>query len=463
MRRSWLFLPFVCLASPATAIVIVLGNHRTGEVVIQGNWPDGSEIKRAVALANGGPEAGWIQIWGPDDDRPGWGAVLCVQHKKGIFFAETIGNPSEAEALRVVNMKADRFLARLTGSADADLIERSASWPELARQASASGLGTKVECAPTWNNQGQKIEFVGKPLSSGAVVAGASTTDAPQTPMPQPQESVVAAPEAPKRDYEAEYREKMRVWQAEKAEVDRKVAEFEEAQRQAARDRAANAERARAAEEAYQRQLQEHMAAVAATAEEHRRRQAEYQQQLARLQTPEAPSRIGEGRLRCAIPEDEIRVYRECDDEGGAPDVASGGGNGGGAAGGGAGSGGTGVNYGQPPAPGMTLHLEAVTVCSLEGPQAKFGNWRCFGPLQMNYVNFDKPNWRNALQMTTGGSNPPRDLGMTGSFRVFGWQYPLYKHPDQERDAALKHGVPSIPSRFSYWCPNGKTKGCTRN
>lgn len=77
----------VALASAGAvqAAVIVLGNYKTGEVLVQSN------VERAVALAEGGTDAGWTQIFGPDDDRPGWGMVLCVRHATGVFFAEANG------------------------------------------------------------------------------------------------------------------------------------------------------------------------------------------------------------------------------------------------------------------------------------------------------------------------------------------------------------------------------------
>ena len=61
----------------ASASVIVLGNHKTGEVVVEGNAAGGTEADRAVAKAKGGSDAGWIQIYGPDEENSrGWGTVL---------------------------------------------------------------------------------------------------------------------------------------------------------------------------------------------------------------------------------------------------------------------------------------------------------------------------------------------------------------------------------------------------
>ena len=287
MLRKTLLASAMLLAScAASASVIVLGNHKTGEVVVEGNAAGGTEADRAVAKAKGGSDAGWIQIYGPDEENSrGWGTVLCVKHKDGFFFAEAIGQSSEAEAKRIVNLKADRFLARLVGGEDAGQIEKVATWPELARQAADKGIGEKVECAMAWNNQSQPISYSGKASDVEDASTAALAKPASEVTKPAAQEfaQVVgpakqASASVPKRDYEAEYQAKLRVWEQQRAEHRRKVEEHEEAHRQFEARKIAQREQALGVLGNYQQQLAEHAVAEADYAEERRRWEMALQQ-----------------------------------------------------------------------------------------------------------------------------------------------------------------------------------------
>lgn len=114
---------------------------------------------------------------------------------------------------------------------------------------------------------------------------------------------------------------------------------------------------------------------------------------------------------------------------------------------------------GQPPRGSAQVEYvqrqEGVTLCELTGPQAQFKNWRCTGPLQMNYVNFEKPNWTSAMLMTCGGKGPVRDLGTAGSYRAFGCGHAI----DQafHTDVPARFGVSYVPGRISYRCRKDRT------
>jgi hypothetical protein len=224
-----------------------------------------------------------------------------VRHKGGFFFAEAIGESSEAEANRTVNLKADRFLSRLVGGDDAALIEKSASWPELSRQAAATGIGEKVECAKAWNNQGQQISYSGKPFDSAvasvdaaaARVEGAaapsseagSAAAAAQTPPATlngaqgvgPEQASVRA-STPKSSYEAEYQAKLRAWEQQQAEHKRSLEAHEEALRHFEAKKVAQREQMKGVLGRFEQQLAQHTAAEDAYAEERRRWEAATQQ-----------------------------------------------------------------------------------------------------------------------------------------------------------------------------------------
>lgn len=104
---------------------------------------------------------------------------------------------------------------------------------------------------------------------------------------------------------------------------------------------------------------------------------------------------------------------------------------------------------------------EAVAVCVLDlnDGQAKFGNWRCDGPLQMNYAKLGNPGQALsteavvALTMVCGGSREAvRDLGMVGDAHLFGCSYGI--HPQSKSfDPLAKHGIGYVPGRATYRCP----------
>jgi hypothetical protein len=406
-------------ATAAGATVVVVGNYKTGEVIIEGNQ-GGAEADRVAALAKGGTDAGWTVIYGPDDDIRGWGMVVCVRHSQGVFFAEARGETSEAEARRTIDLKVNRFLARLVGGDVAALIEKSATWPGLARQAIESGLATMVECAPAWNDQGQRIDYVGKPLASGEVAgkepkqetakpSKPAESDKPAETAEKAAESPAATPAAPKRDYEAEYQAKMRAYEAQLAENARQVAEFEAEKKRLEEQKAASAERARQAEQAHQREIELHQAQVAAVEEENRRRQSEYQRQLEQWKTASADAVID--------------------------------------------------------------FPEAVSVCGLDenDPQSKFGNWKCVGPLQFDYAKLGAGG-ESAAAPLGGVANSCgtkvenlRDLGIVGGYRVFGCSFGINPDP-KKRDAnnsAKQFGLDYIDGRMVFHC-RASQESCNR-
>lgn len=104
---------------------------------------------------------------------------------------------------------------------------------------------------------------------------------------------------------------------------------------------------------------------------------------------------------------------------------------------------------------------EAVAVCVLDlnDGQAKFGNWRCDGPLQMNYAKLGNPGQALSaeaivsLTMVCGGKREAvRDLGMVGDAHLFGCSYGI--HPQSKAlDPLTKHGIGYVPGRAIYRCP----------
>ena len=102
---------------------------------------------------------------------------------------------------------------------------------------------------------------------------------------------------------------------------------------------------------------------------------------------------------------------------------------------------------------------ESVTLCEKTGPQAQFGNWRCTGSLQMNYVNFENPYWVSALDKTCGGPRNKRDLGMVGGYRAFGCGFGL--PPSSTDDIPARFGVGYVPGRITFRCPRSASS-CDR-
>lgn len=335
-----------------------------------------------------------------------------------------------AEARSIVELKADRFLARLVGGDDAGMIERKSSWPELARQAAASGIGVKAECAPAWNNQGLAIDFVGKPLgASDPGPASAPKPDFQPEPEPQPTaeaeppaatdapgpaaeaDPLVPAPATARRDYEAEYQAKMRVYEQQLAEQQRQVEAFEAARLEIDRRKAEQAEAARAAVVEHERQLEARNDSVAASARDYADRESQYVEQ--------------------------VRQWR-----GGSERLAD--------------------------------FPEALSVClfDTDDPQSKFRNWTCVGPLQFNYAKLDgsagqgaSPGAIGAIASTCGGkSEDVRDLGTSGPYRVFGCSFGINPDPKVRRslDAAQRFGLDYVDGRQLFRCPSSKSSCRTR-
>jgi hypothetical protein len=116
-------------------IVVVLGNSETGQVIIRGNFSDGTEADVALRDAKAMREAGWTSLFA--DDEPGWGAVVCVKHDQGVYFSQVNGQKTEDDAVEGAKFGAERFIKE-------------------------NGGGTIIPlCASHWNNRGQRIAFGG--------------------------------------------------------------------------------------------------------------------------------------------------------------------------------------------------------------------------------------------------------------------------------------------------------------
>lgn len=101
---------------------------------------------------------------------------------------------------------------------------------------------------------------------------------------------------------------------------------------------------------------------------------------------------------------------------------------------------------------------EAVVLCQLTGGQAQFGNWRCEGPLQMNYVNFENANWVAAMAMTDCSS--PRELPRAGPYRAFGCGYGIHPtNPGALRNVPEMLGV-FVDGRATFRCPRNISGVC---
>ncbi len=93
---------------------------------------------------------------------------------------------------------------------------------------------------------------------------------------------------------------------------------------------------------------------------------------------------------------------------------------------------------------------EGVTLCSLTGPQAQFNNWTCEGPLQMNYVNFERSN--AAAMMAQTGCTNYRELPRAGQYRAFGCGYGVHPtNPGALRNVPEMLGV-YVDGRAVFRC-----------
>ena len=101
---------------------------------------------------------------------------------------------------------------------------------------------------------------------------------------------------------------------------------------------------------------------------------------------------------------------------------------------------------------------EAVVLCSLTGPQAQFNNWTCEGPLQMTYINFERPNV--AAQFNLISCSSYRELPRAGPYRAFGCGYGLHPtNPGASRNVPEMLGV-FVDGRITFRCPRNISGVC---
>lgn len=101
---------------------------------------------------------------------------------------------------------------------------------------------------------------------------------------------------------------------------------------------------------------------------------------------------------------------------------------------------------------------EAVVLCSLTGPQAQFNNWRCEGPLQMTYVNFEQANVPFHFDQMSCASY--RELPRAGPYRAFGCGYGLHPtNPGASRNVPEMLGV-FVDGRVTFRCPRNISGVC---
>lgn len=101
---------------------------------------------------------------------------------------------------------------------------------------------------------------------------------------------------------------------------------------------------------------------------------------------------------------------------------------------------------------------EAVVLCSLSDPQAQFNNWRCEGPLQMTYVNFEQANV--AFHFDQMSCANYRELPRAGPYRAFGCGYGLHpSNPGASRNVPEMLGV-FVDGRITFRCPRNISGVC---
>lgn len=411
------------VATPAFAgEVYVVVNSNTGEVVVAGNSPDSPAWVRQNSIERS-PQ-GWQQIYG--DDASGWAAVSCIKLANGSYFFELAsGHPSENAARGLADAAAQKRLPQVGGTIVAG-------------------------CGYAWNNSGQQIALGPSQVRPGTLETESTSAAAPQR-------SAAGRTAAPAQRVATNQRQTLSTTPigelATPVVVDRNKVTVPQSQPGVPSSSSGG---------------RSVTGAVGTTG-------------TSLAPTDASRARAGEARLRCRRPSDEAdaKLYPMCDQNGnpivlGSPASKGSSGNISMAGGSnqsppsGSGSGRPdGRPSVQPPRnPGDAnrqrfLHLEAVSVCEFTLPQSKFGNWRCLGPSTVTYVNFEGPDWAAALRQGGGkaGTNP-RDLGVIGRYRVFGWGYPLFRHPDNDYDAAIKWNVPAIPGRYRYQCLPGSREGC---
>lgn len=101
---------------------------------------------------------------------------------------------------------------------------------------------------------------------------------------------------------------------------------------------------------------------------------------------------------------------------------------------------------------------EAVVLCSLTGPQAQFNNWTCQGPLQMNYINFERGDVTSAMRLVDCAN--ARELPRAGSYRAFGCGYGIHPtSPGALRNVPEMLGV-FVDGRATFRCPRNISGVC---
>lgn len=101
---------------------------------------------------------------------------------------------------------------------------------------------------------------------------------------------------------------------------------------------------------------------------------------------------------------------------------------------------------------------EAVVLCSLSGPQAQFNNWTCQGPLQMNYINFERGDVTSAMRLVDCAN--ARELPRAGSYRAFGCGYGIHPtNPGALRNVPEMLGV-FVDGRATFRCPRNISGVC---
>lgn len=101
---------------------------------------------------------------------------------------------------------------------------------------------------------------------------------------------------------------------------------------------------------------------------------------------------------------------------------------------------------------------EAVALCELSGAQAQFGNWRCQGPSQMNYINLSQGNYGAAFAQIDCTNF--RELPRAGAYRAFGCGYGLHPtNPGAGRDVPAMLGV-FVEGRITFRCPRNISGAC---
>lgn len=441
--------------APASADVWIVGNSESLDVLIYGNSSNSAELiaDQAFSLS----KAGWLQLWQGDSSQYGWIAVACVRRAdKGVYFVFATEQPSQATAVELAQAAARRYIARSGGTlitgcggslnnqgqAIASRLSYAATAQAQARPPAASTPHSADGGAPA-PAKGNRTQGSGAlsstplgPFPDPILVkrgsaqvpqsGGTTTINRPNNTPPSGQNVPVTS--SPRGQYPNPTLVRNAPAQPPVASDSQRIGE--------------------ATLSPCLPPGPGVLPTIKPICKDDKKKSGP---RVTPGTNPDNPAEqggqgTGEARLNLCPPGQTSARNPNCrttpDNRAPAP--------------------GDGQSRGAPP-PGWQLHLEAVTVCEFVAPQSQFGNWRCLGPLQINYVNFNSPDWISKLKVAGGSTDGrnPRDLGMIGRFRVFGWNWPLSRNPDRSRDAALKMGVPEIATRLRYLChPDGVEKGC---